>query len=127
MNGSELDVEIRQEHLVLPVKAAELRSKLNVESLIVTNGSKGIVLTNSLEQINSPASFDASGLIKDRIGAGDAVFSISSLLSRVNCPLEIIGFLADLVVKNNLITRGNDFEVNAHDLKKSVKYLYKGL
>jgi rfaE bifunctional protein nucleotidyltransferase chain/domain len=127
LNGSELDVEIRQDHLALPIKAAELHSKLNVESLVVTNGSKGIVLTNSLMQINSPASFDASGLIKDRIGAGDAVFSISSLLSRVKCPLEIIGFLADLVVKNNLITRGNNFEVNVHDLKKSVIYLYKGL
>jgi cytidyltransferase-like protein len=127
LNGSELDIEIRQEHLGLPAKAVELHSKLNVDSLIVTNGAKGIVLTDSITQVISPASFNGLGLIKDRIGAGDAVFAISSLLSKVNCPNEIIGFLADLIVKHNLVARGNSFNANLLDLKKSIKYLYKGV
>ena len=61
----------------------------------------------------------------DKVGAGDSVFVIASLLARVNAPLKVIGFLANLVAAHEVSQLGHQRSLERSDLLKHAKSILK--
>ena len=63
--------------------------------------------------------------IVDKVGAGDSVFIIASLLARVDAPLKVIGFLANLVAAHEVSQLGHQKSLERSDLLKHAKSILK--
>jgi sugar/nucleoside kinase (ribokinase family) len=61
--------------------------------------------------------------VVDKVGAGDSVLAIASMLSFINAPIEVIGFLSNIVAANEIEQLGHSKSMTIVDLQKSVKGL----
>jgi sugar/nucleoside kinase (ribokinase family) len=59
--------------------------------------------------------------IVDKVGAGDAVLAISSMLASVGAPVEVIGFLANMVAAHEVSQLGHQTSLSISDIKKHAK------
>ncbi len=71
-----------------------LKSNTNFSNVLLTMGSSGCMLITKKGVFSAPSLTDK---IKDVVGAGDAVFAITSLMSRLDADPEIITFIANCV------------------------------
>jgi bifunctional ADP-heptose synthase (sugar kinase/adenylyltransferase) len=75
--------------------AEGLAARAATQCLVVTRGSSGcIVCTRKQGSVQIPA---FSIRVVDRVGAGDAVLSITAPCAALNLPAEVIGFIANVV------------------------------
>jgi rfaE bifunctional protein nucleotidyltransferase chain/domain len=121
MNGAELQLELRKKDLdywqIVPDLIATMRSK----GAIVTLGGDGLLIFNDLGEFEKvPALADK---IIDKVGAGDSVFAIASLLAKVGTPIKVIGFLSNLVAANEVSQLGHKKSLSQGDLRKHIKSL----
>ena len=73
----------------------ELAELKVVDKILITLGSNGCIYTdNSMTLLKCPI---LTRKVVDTVGAGDAVFSIISLLSYIDAPDEVIPFIANCV------------------------------
>jgi rfaE bifunctional protein kinase chain/domain/rfaE bifunctional protein nucleotidyltransferase chain/domain len=87
---TEVRIESRDRHGDLTSLTRELYEKLGCGQLIVTRGKHGCLCCDPREGLVSiPA---VAGKVVDRIGAGDAFLSVSTLLAAQRAPLEVVGF-----------------------------------
>lgn len=95
LNGLEAQLEIRRKHIDIKQFIEQLIIKSNADKVLVTKGGSGLELfSKDEESVSSPA---LAPYVKDRVGAGDAVLSLTSLLVAVNAPAEVICFLGSIV------------------------------
>jgi rfaE bifunctional protein nucleotidyltransferase chain/domain len=119
MNGAELQLELRKKELNYQQIVPELISKMQAKGAIVTLGGDGLIVFDSRSRFEKvPALADK---IIDKVGAGDSVFAIASLLAKVGTPIKIIGFLSNLVAANEVSQLGHKKSLSLGDLKKQVK------
>jgi rfaE bifunctional protein kinase chain/domain len=98
-----------------------LQSNFNFKTICVTEGSQGIsLLSKNCAKVKSPA---LTSQVKDTVGAGDAVLSITSLLSYINAPLEVIALLGNIVGSWNVSFIGNSEVLDKKYLRKTLKSL----
>jgi bifunctional ADP-heptose synthase (sugar kinase/adenylyltransferase) len=89
----------------------------------ITKGSKGCIVFNN-RKIEDIPFLKTSEKIVDSIGAGDALFSISSLIAYQNAPPEVIGFIGNLAGNIACSYPGNKYHVTKDKLLNNIKNIY---
>jgi len=92
------------------------------EKINITLGQTGSVYFENGEHYRVPA-FASS--VKDSVGAGDAVLSVTSLLAFLDSPGELIPFIGNCVGAIAVAITGNEHPVYNVDLKKYINYFLK--
>jgi rfaE bifunctional protein nucleotidyltransferase chain/domain len=119
LNGLEAQLETRRRHEEVHSFAEELLKKMNSSHLIITRGAAGVDVyecNNTLQNYPALAPF-----IKDRVGAGDLVLVITSLLSAASAPSDVIGFYANVVGAWAVTFIGNEKNIDVGTLSKLIK------
>ena len=109
-------------------RKAELRTLVESTSrqmgcqLMITRGKQGTVQYDGAEYLVSPS---LALEVVDRVGAGDAVFAITSLCAARGVPADIIGFIANAVGAQAVNIVGNSRSIDRPALFKTIDSLLK--
>lgn len=106
------------EHLIL-----EVVKRINCEKVIITRGHKGSLVYSPKEGFSEIPVFSKD--IVDRIGAGDAFFSIAAPCVCKKNPMEIAGFIGNAVGALKVLIVGNRSSVEPLQLFKYITTLLK--
>ena len=95
-----------------------MRNSLNARSLLVTQGGAGIDMHLADGRTeHGPA---LAPFVKDRVGAGDAVLSATSLLTAIGAPAPVIAFIGNMVGAWAVSFLGNERTLQLSELKRQV-------
>jgi rfaE bifunctional protein nucleotidyltransferase chain/domain len=123
LNGGEMGLELRRRHLTMNELVPQLRERTGATRAIVTEGAKGLACCDSDGVVTHVPAF--ARLIRDRVGAGDALFAVTSLLFAVGAPADITGFFGNLAGAASVVELGNRTHVSATDLMRHAAALLK--
>jgi bifunctional ADP-heptose synthase (sugar kinase/adenylyltransferase) len=115
LNGSEVQVEMRNKISKLEKIIMDLGNKLNCKELYVTNGSAGIIAWSKDKGIIVSPTFAPT--IIDRTGAGDALLATISSLRMNNVPIEIATFFGNIAGSLLVGVMGNERAITLTDLQ----------
>jgi cytidyltransferase-like protein len=118
-NGQELQIEFKNKHLNYVEVVPNIMDQKNSKYAILTLGAEGLIVfgeNSSYEHIPALAT-----KIVDKVGAGDSVLAISSMLACVGAPLKIIGFIASIVASAEISRIGHESPLSINNLKKHIK------
>ena len=93
------------------------------KKLIITHGHLGSVASGKKGEIYKIPVL--SNKVVDRLGAGDAFFVVSAALSAKNLPIEVIGFIGNVVGAIQVSTVGNKSSISFSQVCKFIKTLLK--
>lgn len=123
LNTTELNLEERNNSGDIYSKIRNVASRMSAEKVLITEGKYGTVCySNKDEFIRTPA---FAKQVVDRIGAGDAVISITAGLAYLGAPADIIGFIANAVASLAVSTVGHRSSIEQVDLFKYITTLLK--
>lgn len=89
----ELKLALRLKYGDIPEMALKLRREIKADVLLVSRGPNGSIMIDRNEVLQETPVF--SNRVVDRIGAGDALFSITSPSVFKQFPIDVIGFLGN--------------------------------
>ena len=115
LNGSEVQVEMRNKISKLEKIVTDLGNKLNCKELYVTNGSAGIIAWSKAKGIIVSPTFAPN--IIDRTGAGDALLATVSSLRMNDVPIEIATFFGNIAGSILVGVMGNERAITLTDLQ----------
>ncbi len=96
---------------------------INVKKLVITRGHLGSVARERAGEIyKTPV---LSTKVVDRLGAGDAFLAISSALAAKNLPIEMVGFVGNVVGAIHVTVVGNKSSVLPEQVYKFIQTLFK--
>jgi rfaE bifunctional protein kinase chain/domain len=122
MNDEELRLPLCKQFEEINEVINETKSKFVFNNLLVTQGKKGCIFVNGKNIFKSPI---ITTSIKDTVGAGDALFTISSLLVYLGADNELIPFLANCTGGIAANTMGNKESVTKEKLLNFIKEVYE--
>ena len=118
LNGLEAALEARRRHVDFANFIPALQVRLGATGILVTLGGSGLDLYSQDGSISrAPA---LAPFVTDRVGAGDAVLTITALLSAVGAPRALIGFLGTLAGAWAVSFLGNEQTLDRATLSKAV-------
>ena len=121
MHEGELKLALRSQYGDLHELGARLRTELSATRVMITRGPNGSMLFSDDGAVyQTPA---LTGRVVDRLGAGDAVFSVTAPCVRRNVLPEIVGFIANSVGAIAVEIVGNSEPVTRAALSKFVTHL----
>jgi rfaE bifunctional protein nucleotidyltransferase chain/domain len=100
----------------------KLQGITHAKDVQITLGQRGSIFRRNKEQVLTPA-FATS--VKDSVGAGDAVLSVTALCARKGLDPEVIGLLGNCTGALAVEIIGNEHPVYKKDLLKFVQHLLK--
>jgi len=100
----------------------ELQNKINTDKIVITRGNKGSMVFSDGDFTSCPA---YTTDIVDRVGAGDALLSITALCFYAGLPPEITLFIGNLAAAQKIASIGNKQKLNKVSLMKSIESLLK--
>ncbi len=119
LNGGELQLELRDRNPdYMKIIPTIMREKKSSHSILTLGGDGLLVFDKNGDFAKVPA---LATVIIDKVGAGDSVLAISSLLASVGAPLKVIGFLSNLVAAHEVSQLGHQSSLSMNDLKKHAK------
>jgi rfaE bifunctional protein kinase chain/domain/rfaE bifunctional protein nucleotidyltransferase chain/domain len=119
----ELRLETRDMERDLRLLMTGLRDRMGAAHFLVTTGRKGCcVLGEDGAFVKVPA-FVAK--VVDRVGSGDAFFSVVAMAARQGLPIEIIGFLGNAAGSQAVEIIGNKKSISSLTIKKFVTSFMK--
>lgn len=123
MTESEIRLEARDRRGDLKKMILEISEKVGCERLTVTRGKLGC-LSYSREEgfFEVPA---LAGQVIDRMGAGDAFLSVTSLCVAKKVPTEVVGFIGNAVGAQAVATVGHRRPIERVPLFKHIEALLK--
>lgn len=120
---NEIRLESRDRRGDLHPMVQALSQKLNCPRVIITRGSRGCLgfdVENGFTEVPAFAT-----KIVDRIGAGDAFLSITALCAAQRVPLELIGFIGNVVGSEAVAVVGNKSSIERTALCRHIEHLLK--
>ena len=105
LSERELRLEVRNPRKDLRLIMAETAQKLACQWMIITRGREGCLCYHAVEGFVSIPAFTLR--IVDRIGAGDALLAVSALAAAQGVPMDVVGFLGNMVGAQAVETVGN--------------------
>jgi len=117
----ELRMEARSRHRDLREIVLGVADRLGCRRLIVTRGRTGCVVFGAEDGY-----FELPGFVTpvvDRVGAGDAVLAVSSLLAAQDAPSELIGLVGNVVGATAVGIVGNSASVALQAVTDSLREL----
>ncbi len=119
LNGAELQLELRDRNPdYLKIIPTIIHNKKSSHAILTLGGDGLLVFDKNGNFEKVPA---LATVIVDKVGAGDSVLAISSLLASVGAPLKVIGFLSNLVAAHEISQVGHQSSLSINDLKKHAK------
>ena len=124
MNETELRHELRDKSESTLVLAKKLSSMININNIVITKGSSGALLYNSKNKkyYNCPA---FATKVVDKVGAGDTMLSIISILLKINFNHIVSLFLSSLGAALNVEKMSNKIPINKTKLLKYFFHILK--
>jgi bifunctional ADP-heptose synthase (sugar kinase/adenylyltransferase) len=111
LSERELRLEVRSRNRETGSIMKDVAQALDCPTMLVTRGTKGNKLYRPTEGfVNAPS---LSNRILDRVGAGDAVFAVTSLCAVQGAPIEVLGFLGNVVGAQAVATVGHRSSIDA--------------
>ena len=122
INENELRFELKNQKDKIETLIKILSKKLKFKNLILTRGSQGSIFYNGMNFTYCPA---FAKKIVDKVGAGDAMLSITSLAVYKKLDPMITLFLGSLASAIAVENAGNKINVNLDYLNRNVEYILK--
>ncbi|NLL11721.1 MAG: adenylyltransferase/cytidyltransferase family protein [Methanomicrobiales archaeon] len=123
LNATELNLEERTNAGDIKSKILNVVERVSANEVLITEGKYGTILYDREDGfIRTPA---FAGKVVDRIGAGDAIISITAGLACLNAPADIIGFVANAVASMAVSTVGHRTSIEPVGLYKYITTLLK--
>lgn len=124
INEAELRHEIRDKSSSVDVLIEKLNKVLKIDNLVITRGINGAVFytKKNKRKIQCPAF--ARNVI-DKVGAGDAMLSVMSLLGKVGCDPMVSIFLGSLAAAQNVEKLNNSSILNKNRIIQYANYMMK--
>lgn len=123
MNLKELRLETKRTGISLQNFITNLSETVKVGEILITKGGDGVqIITNKFEVSESPG---LSANVVDRVGAGDVVLAVSSLLKMVNTPNLINAFVSNVAGSLAIGHLGNEKILDKRTLIKTIVGLLK--
>lgn len=123
MNETELRHELRDKSKNTIALAKRLSSMINIKDIVITKGSSGAILYSSKMKKNFYCPAFASKVV-DKVGAGDTMLSIISILLKINFDRNIALFMSSLGAALNVEEMSNKISINK---TKLLKYFFHTL
>lgn len=120
---NEARLAIRDRTANLKDVVEKLAQELQCERVVVTRGQSGCICFSAKEGYFEIPSL--AGQIIDRMGAGDAFLSVTSLAAALGAPLELIGFIGNAVGAQAVATVGHRESISRASLIKFITTLLK--
>ncbi|MEM7348014.1 MAG: PfkB family carbohydrate kinase, partial [Chloroflexota bacterium] len=123
ISEKELRLDVRSERGNISEIVVNTSKKLNCPNIMITRGQKGCLSYNQ-----ESGFFKVPALVMstvDRVGAGDAVFAITSACVAQQVPMEVIGFIGNAVGAQAVGMVGNKRAVGRVPLFKHLESLLK--
>lgn len=123
LNGGEVGLELRRHHLTMDELVPQLLERTGARRVLVTEGAKGLV---ACEPHGVPQHAPAfAPQVRDRVGAGDALFAMTSMLFALDAPLDIVGFYGNLAGAASVAQLGNRSHLRGGDIARHAIALLK--
>jgi bifunctional ADP-heptose synthase (sugar kinase/adenylyltransferase) len=119
----ELHLETRSKTGDLRKKIENLCRHMHCQYFTVTLGRKGSAICSDDNQYVKIPSFTEK--VIDRVGAGDTFFGVTSLMAAQNAPLELIGFIGNIVGSLAVKVIGNKKAINRQSTEKFITSILK--
>jgi len=123
MTEGEIRLEARSRRGDLKSMVKRVADQLSCKRLVVTRGSNGCLCYDPKSEFVAVPAF--AGRVVDRIGAGDAFLSVSSLCAVQGAPLDVIGFVGNAAGARAVATVGNAAPIERIPLLKQIETLMK--
>ncbi len=124
INETELRHEIRSRDGNLDELIIKLSSKLDIQYLIVTSGNSGVKLYNKKTKKMHYCPAFANKII-DKIGAGDTLLAVISLLLYNKCDIDLSLFISSLSAAETVESIGNSNSVISNNILKKIDHMLK--
>ena len=123
LNGGEISLELRRRYATVGDLIPDLGDQTGARWVVVTEGAKGLALWNrEIGVVEMPAFTER---IKDRVGAGDALFAMVSVLLATSAPISIVGLLGNLAGAAMVSDLGNRYTLSTVDMLRHSTALLK--
>ncbi len=123
VSENELRLDARSRLRNLGEIVAEAAEKLSCQRIVVTRGQQGCLCYGHDEGFREAPAF--AGHVVDRIGAGDAVLSVTSLCAAQKAPLDVMGFVGSAVGAQAVAVVGNRTSIERVPLFRYIECLMK--
>lgn len=114
----ELRLETRDQINELRPLLFDVGERLEAKLALVTQGSRGCALWNPDGEFVKIPTFDSN--VVDRVGAGDALFSISAMAGCMGLHEELVGFLGNIAGSLAVQIMGNDRSISKQAMRKYI-------
>jgi len=114
LNGGEISLELRRKHTSVSDLLPDLGLSTSAKWIVVTEGAKGMALWTLLGGVVQMPAFTER--VRDRVGAGDALFATVSTLLAVDAPPAVVGLFGNLAGAAMVSDLGNRQTISAVDL-----------
>jgi len=118
----EIRLETRENAVNLRQLMLEIATKMNCKKLVVTQGRQGATILSNMEYISVPS---FASKVVDRVGAGDAFLSLTSLAAALNIPDEVLIFMGNVAGCLSVENVGNKKPVTKSAIQKYITSLMK--
>jgi rfaE bifunctional protein nucleotidyltransferase chain/domain len=119
LNSGEIQLELRNRNPDYFEIVPQILHRMKAKYAVVTLGSDGLMVFDCMGDIAKVPAF--ANKVVDKVGAGDAVLAISSMLASVGAPVKVIGFLANLIAAHEVSQLGHQRSLTFSDIKKHAK------
>jgi rfaE bifunctional protein nucleotidyltransferase chain/domain len=126
LNGGEVALELRERHLSMEVLVPELLDRTGAELVAVTSGANGLVLglnKSGSSQVDLVPAFTTK--VKDRVGAGDALFAATSVAWVASGNPLLSAVLGNLAGAASIAELGNRVAIDRISLQRHVTAMLK--
>lgn len=123
VSENEVRLDVRSRRRPIEDIVLELQRKLACGRLFITRGADGCVCFERPDRFFRIPAF--TGHVVDRVGAGDAVLSVTSLCAARGVPMELIGFIGSAVGSQAVGTVGHRSRIERLALYRHIESLLK--
>ncbi len=123
INENELRQELRDKTGDLKILAKKLISEKKLKKLIVTQGKNGVMMMDKSFKMTYCPAFAKNSV--DKVGAGDAMLSVTSLCLKMKMDPELTLFLGSIAAANSVETVGNKSSISFEKIDRALEYMFK--
>jgi sugar/nucleoside kinase (ribokinase family) len=120
---NEMRLEARDRRGDLEPIMRDLAHQLKCGRIVVTSGKNGCFCYSDFEGFCRVPAF--AGQVVDRIGAGDAFLSLTALCVAQDAPMEVVGFIGNVVGAEAVATVGHRTSIERIPLCRHIEHLLK--
>ncbi len=119
----EIALETRNQQLSPEDMVRHVADRLRCNQVMMTRGKYGSLFYTAPNQFDQVPAFATR--VVDRVGAGDAVLSLSSLCVAAGAPAEVVAFVGNVVGAEAVMIMGNQRAIERIPLYRHVECLLK--